>query len=161
MMDQTSIGNHLKEMKQIAPAGFAIACHVSFSSPTFLFQTYPKAWSDHYSANGLVMSDPTVAWSFANTGTRRWSEMVQDDSAGVLAAAADYGLTHGVTVSVDDNDSRTMASFARENADFDDASIKRLYELVAEVHQVTGEIRELSPETTQILRKMSVHIGPA
>ena len=50
----------LAELKEIAPAGFAIALHVGFNSPKFLFQTYPSKWLKEYSENGLVMNDPNT-----------------------------------------------------------------------------------------------------
>ena len=159
MADQSQIGETLQLMKTDAPAGFALAFHVRYSTPTYLFQTYPRAWADYYSQNGLVMSDPTVAWAFTSIGTHRWSDMADEDQAGVLTQAAEHGLKYGVSVAVLTDDSRSMASFARADREFTDAEAAHLHDLTRQVHDITKGLDDLSPETSQILRKMSVHVG--
>jgi len=61
MANQLEIHRLLEEVQKIATAGFALALHVRFTTPTFLFQTYDKEWLDYYSQNGFVMSDGFVA----------------------------------------------------------------------------------------------------
>jgi LuxR family transcriptional regulator len=105
-------------LKTIATAGFAPAFHVRFTTPTFLFQTYPKDWLDYYSQNGLVMSDPTVMWGFENTGAVDWAALQANDSAGVLAKAAEYGLKHGATYATEIDGSHSIGTFARTQTVF-------------------------------------------
>ena len=57
---RASIAAVLQDFDQRSPAGFAVALHFDFTTPTFLFQTYPKRWMDYYSAGGLVMHDPVA-----------------------------------------------------------------------------------------------------
>ena len=59
---QFEISETLDQLNQLAPTGYALGIHIEYTTPKFMFQTYPKAWLDYYSSNGLVMSDPMVAW---------------------------------------------------------------------------------------------------
>ncbi|MBR2574400.1 MAG: autoinducer binding domain-containing protein [Loktanella sp.] len=121
-----------------------------------MFQTYPKIWLDYYSRNGMIMSDPTVAWGFENTGTARWSEL--DDPAGVMQKAAEFGLAHGaVIVALSDND-RSICGFAKNAAEFTDAEIAELAQNVAALHALTADLSRLDPETVAQLRKMSIMV---
>ncbi len=138
------------------PAGFAIALHVRFTTPTYLFQTYPEEWIDHYSAAGLVMQDPTVAWAFGNTGTIRWRDLAAADPAGVLAAAAGHGLKFGFTYSQDRDSSTSLSSFSRTDRDFTDDEISDICALVDELHDLTANGASLGVETRDNLRRMSV-----
>jgi len=121
-----------------------------------MFQTYPKIWLDYYSRNGLIMSDPMVAWGFENAGTARWSEL--DDPAGVMQKAAEFGLAHGaVIVALSDND-RSICGFAKNAAEFTDAEIAELAENVAALHALTADLSRLAPETVAQLPRMSIMV---
>ncbi len=85
MQDQAGILRTVERLTALAPSGYAIALHVRFTTPTFLFQTYPREWIEVYTQRGYVMSDPTVMWGFSNTGRVRWSDLADQDSAGMLA----------------------------------------------------------------------------
>lgn len=150
------IASVLGELQISAPSGYAIALHVQFTTPTYLFQTYPESWSDYYSAAGLVMQDPTVAWAFEHTGTIRWRDLVDADSAGVFRAAADHGLTFGFTLSQDRDGSRSLSSFSRGDRDFSDAEIAAIEALADELHDLTANGASLSLNTREHLRDMSV-----
>lgn len=156
---EADITETLRTLKSQVPGGFAMAFHVRFATPTFLFQTYPKAWADHYSENGLVMSDPTVAWGFANTGTCRWSALDLPDPDNVIAQAATYGLNFGVTIAVDVDDSRSFASFADGQSEFTDAEIDAFHNNIKTLHATTAKLHKLSPEVSSNLRKMAVTVN--
>lgn len=160
MTTETQITNVLRDLKSDAPAGYALAFHVRFTTPTFLFQTYPKAWADYYSSHGLVMHDPTVAWGFENTGSQRWSNLTATDTAGVMSKAAEYGLRYGVTIATESNESRSLASFAREDREFTDAEIAHLRDQIALLHDATADTLALEPDTVTRLRKMAVTFIP-
>lgn len=159
MTTESDISKTLLDLKTSAPGGYALAFHIRFTTPTFLFQTYPKAWSDYYSQNGLVMSDPTVAWGFENLGTCRWSNLSEMDIAGVMAKASEFGLKYGVTIATEVDDSRSLTSFARSDREFSDTEIAALSEQVDTLHTMTAQINALSPEVAQNLRKMAVNVG--
>lgn len=156
MTDQPEIRNTLAELKKIATGGFAIAFHIRYTTPTFLFQTYSKEWLDYYSQNGLVLSDPTVAWGFENTGAIDWSELAATDTAGVLAKAAEFGLKFGSTCAIEDGADRSIGSFARADRAFSAEELALLTGYIESLHAATADIKTLSPELASELRMMSV-----
>ena len=148
------VANILQHQIEAAPAGYAIALHVRYSTPTFLFQSYDPEWTQIYSHQGLVLKDPTVAWAFLNTGTTRWSAL--DDPAGMLSTAAEHGLRYGVTVSLDEDGSKTMGSYAHDSREFTDDEVEGFVAVTKELHALTADIGALRPETAQRLKKMSI-----
>jgi LuxR family transcriptional regulator len=158
LMTQTQfeIGETMAKMGQASPYGYVVALHIEYTTPKFLFQTYTKKWLDYYSQNGLVMSDPTVMWSFENTGAIRWSGL--DDPAGVLIHAAEHGYVYGVSIAIDINNSRSMAGFARHDREFTDSEISEMAGLLEKLHIATTDKALLSAETIQQLKNMSVMV---
>lgn len=156
MTDQSKILDKLGLLKDLAPAGYALAMHVRFTAPTFLFQTYGREWLDHYSQQGLVMSDPTVLWGFENRGFVDWSELVSFDTANVLEQAASFGLGHGVTCSIGSEAQPSIGSFSRNDRPFTADEAQTLCEHLEALHQSTDNLEVLSPETAESLRTMSI-----
>ncbi len=148
----------LRRLRAQSPAGFAIALHVQFTTPRYLFQSYDKDWQDYYSANSLVMQDPTVRWGFANVGWVRWRDLAADDSAGVLTRAADYGARHGATFALTDGGSRSMASFARPDREISDIEIARIGADFRALHMATMGAEIMTPELHEMLRQMSIFL---
>ena len=133
-----------------------MALHVNFTTPTFLFQTYPKDWIDLYSQRGYLMADPTVHWAFSNTGRIRWSALVDTDPSGVLAESAAHGMRHGFTLATDRGGSQSLGSFTRGDRDFTDAEIDAIEVIFLAMHGFTVDLRTLEPETHAALKRMSV-----
>ncbi|WP_458790257.1 autoinducer binding domain-containing protein [Yoonia sp. MH D7] len=156
MSSQVEIRHILAALKETATGGFALAFHVRFTTPTFLFQTYPKDWLDYYSQKGLVMSDPTVAWGFENSGVISWADLRAEDTGAVLEKAAEFGLVYGATCAMQSDDSRSIGSFARADRDFTPQERDMLNDKLQILHRATASIKELSPETATALRTMSV-----
>ena len=153
---QLQITNILGRFNSLVPDGYAIGLNIAYTTPRFMFQTYPKVWLDYYSCNGLLMSDPMVAWGFEHAGTARWSEL--DDPAGVMKKAAEFGLTHGaVVVALSDND-RSICGFAKASGEFTDSEIAELAENVTTLHNLTADLLRLEPDTVEQLRKMSIMV---
>jgi LuxR family transcriptional regulator, quorum-sensing system regulator SdiA len=156
MTKRASIAAFLHELDQRSPAGFAIALHIRFASPTYLFQTYPKRWMDHYSSAGLVMHDPTVGWGLNNVGHVRWADLEAFDVKGVLEQAKDFGILNGVAVAVLISGSRSIASFARADRDYDATEIGALEDLLAQLHRATIGLSELSASDRRALTELSI-----
>ncbi|EBA11410.1 autoinducer binding domain-containing protein [Roseobacter sp. CCS2] len=153
---QFEISEALGQLNKLAPTGYALGIHIEYTTPKFMFQTYPKAWLDYYSSNGLIMSDPMVAWAFQEVGARRWSDL--DDPAGVMIKAAEHGMTHGVVVSVASEDSRTICGFANAEREFTDEEIAQIEDHVARIHENTADTAQLDPATIEQLKKMSIMV---
>ena len=158
MAHRTSIATLLRELDHRSPAGFAIALHIRFTAPAYLFQTYPKRWMDHYSEHGMVVNDPTVHWGVQNLGRIRWSELERMDSAGVLEAAKDFGLMNGVTVALYRGGARSIASFARADRDYDACEMEEIEELLTQLHDTTADLPKLTPTDRRALRELSVRL---
>lgn len=148
----------LRRLRSRSPAGFAIALHIQFTTPRYLFQAYEKEWLDYYSSHGLVMHDPTVRWGFANTGSIRWSELAKDDPAGVLASAGEHGARFGVAFAFTDGGSRTMAGFARGDREMSDLDIAALGGDLRKLHLRTLGTEFLAPELHETLKRLSIYL---
>ena len=139
-----------------SPAGFAIAFHIRFTRPDFLFQTYSKTWTDIYSQSGFVMHDPIVRWGFENTGAIRWSML--DDPVGVLEKARPHGLVYGFACAVENGGTRSVAGFARAGLAVARpvGDLAAIAAQVATLHDETAKAGALSAETREELRQMSI-----
>lgn len=158
MAETAGIAALLHDLDRRSPAGFAIALHIRFTAPTYLFQTYPRRWLDHYSAQGFVLHDPTVRWALANSGHILWSELEAIDTHHVLDRAKDFGLMNGVAVSVTDSTSRSIASFARADRDYDVAEIDALRDGLRSLHRQTAFPGTLNAEQQRALTELSVRL---
>lgn len=156
MDSPTGIRECLVDLKELAPSGFAMALHIKFTTPTYLFQTYPKPWIDYYSHNGLVMRDPTVAWGFDNIGAIRWQELANEDMAGIIPEASKYGMKFGFTYSLERSESRSLTSFTSPGNDFTDAQIVDICAIVDKMHDSTLSLTALSAEIRAELKRMSI-----
>lgn len=153
-----AIGPILRRLRKGSPAGFAIALHVKFTAPRYLFQAYDSGWLETYNRDGLVIHDPTVRWAFENTVTVRWGDLAPDGAVNVFERAARYGLAYGVTVAVDEGGSRSMASFARPDRDLTDDEAAAALADVTELHHLTCTAERLSPRTHETLKQLSVFL---
>ena len=156
MDSSTGIRECLSDLMGLAQSGFAIALHIKFTTPTYLFQTYPKPWIDYYSHNGLVMRDPTVIWGFDNIGVIRWQDLSNEDTAGIIPEASKYGMKFGFTYSLDRSESRSLSSFTSPGDDFTDQEIADICAIVDKVHDSTLSLTALSAESRAELKRMSI-----
>jgi LuxR family transcriptional regulator len=158
MLREAKIDNALRQLRGLSPRGFAIALHVKFTSPRYLFQAYDKEWLDLYSREGLVLSDPTIPWAFSNIGTIRWSELAPLDSAGLFARAASHGLTYGVTVGVRGGASHSMASFCRPDREYTADEAGQVEAAVQLMHDMTLNASIQTPALHNTLRQLSIFL---
>jgi len=158
MTQKASIAALLHEMDSRSPSGFALALHVQFTRPTFLFQTYAKRWMDRYSSAGMVVHDPLVHWGLQNSGRVRWSDLEAIDTHGVLESAKDFGLMNGSCVSFVDAGSRTIGGFARADRDFTDAEVDSLEADLRRLHRATLHMRSLSSADERALTALSIRL---
>ena len=155
MDNRAKIAGFITEVDRMCPAGFALGLHIDYTTPRFMFQTYPKKWVETYNARGLLMHDPVVQWGFEHTGFIRWRELVDDDPKGVMGQAKRYGMSHGVTISTDVGKSRSVGGFARSDRDYLDVEIDELHDLVMRLHHETLALKELSDSDVIALKMLS------
>ena len=138
---------------------FAIALHIRFSAPRYLFQSYRSDWTELYSRFGMVLQDPTVRWGLQNTGAIRWSALEADaKGAEVMQLAAGHGLRYGFTLSSGTLGSRSIASFVRSDRECTDGEIGAVAVDFSELHRLTLNLRSLTPRFHEALRQMSIHL---
>ncbi len=80
-----------------------------FTAPTYMFLTYPPEWRATCSQTGYVSADPTVQWRTAHNGHVSRADLSKGDDSGIFAHSAPFGMAHGVTVTADEDDSRSLA----------------------------------------------------
>jgi LuxR family transcriptional regulator len=154
--NENSVSRALGRLHEVSPAGYALGFHIRMMTPTYVFQTYPKAWLDYYSSNGLIMVDPMVAWGFTNEGTERWSNLTDD--SGVMKLAAEYGMKYGVVVAMVTGNSRSLGGLARSDRDFTQEEIDRIVTDTRLIHDATADTGSLAPETVEHLKRMAIMV---
>ena len=152
MSGRAEINAILARMRKLAPSGYFVGMHIRFAAPLMQFQTYPKGWSDHYSANAYALRDPTIAWGFSQEGACRWADIDVPDPFGLFTEAKLFGLTYGLTVSCGPVRSRTISSFARSDRDFLDAEVEKITHLVRRLHDITEPPESLTTAQIEALR---------
>lgn len=151
-MPRAEINAILAGLKKQAPMGYYVGLHIRFAAPIMQFQTYPREWTEHYSANAYALRDPTIAWGFSTTGATRWSSMPIPDPFGILADAASYGLNYGMTVSCGPIRSRTIASCAHDKREFTNDEVDTISTLVRRLHDITEPPESLTKAQQEALR---------
>ena len=147
----TTIESLLKELDDFSPSGYAVGLHIYVTAPKVLIQTYDKEWMEYYAEHRMLLTDPTVFWAMTNSGTRRWSDLAELDTGGVLKAAARHGLVHGVLVSVGGAQSRSLLNSARPDRPHTDEEIERMELILLTLHSRTADDAYLSDRDRAVL----------
>lgn len=147
----TGLDFELRKLSVLSPKGYFVGLHIRFTSPLLTFQTYDQAWLDHYTDNGYVLRDPMTAWGFSTTGVIRWSDERLMDPFGLFKEAATYGLKYGMTVACGPISSRTIASFARDDREFETHEMEQVQNIVLRLHDITEPPESLSRSQIEAL----------
>lgn len=142
----------LHQLSLVAPAGYSVGLHIRFTTPLFTYQTYDQSWIDHYTENGFALRDPVVAWGFSTTGSIRWSDPKLLDPFKLFDEAANYSLNFGCTVACGPIKSRSIASFARADREFEDREIAAIQTIVHRLHDMTEPPEELTKAQIEALK---------
>lgn len=152
--EEQVVSQLLDQIGALCDTGYLLAVHIRYTRPSLMYRTYPQAWIDSYSERGFMMTDPVVHWGLANTGVALWSDLSAQDPAGVVAAAADYGLHNGWTYAVGPTVARTIASMTKSGADFTESQRAGLIALVDQLHGLTEDFDHLPTATQEALRAL-------
>lgn len=155
-MPERILGQIVENLSTAGSAGFAIALHLNYTSPRYMLQSYPTAWSDRYARNGYLMMDPTVHWGLENEGWIRWADLTSYDAAGLFAEAAEHGLHYGVTSVILARGSRSIAGFSRADRDYTDDEAAVIHGQMSELHDLTLHAHSLPPVLHDLLRRLSI-----
>lgn len=135
-----------------APAGYAVGLHMGFNAARVAATTYPEAWIDAYTADGMALDDPVMLWAFANFGTIRWSALANDDPKQVLCRARAWGLNFGAVVSCGTPKVRSIAGFSRSDREFTDTELSDMQHLFQGLHDDLSPDDALSEMQIEALR---------
>ncbi|MCW1919699.1 autoinducer binding domain-containing protein [Rhodobacter sp. KR11] len=141
-------------LQALCDTGYALAIHIRLTRPTLLYQTYDAAWSDHYSENGYMLSDPVVHWGLENAGTVFWADLADKDPEGVLKSAAAHGLHHGWTIARGDRFDKTIAGMTRSDRAHTAEEQVEIQEIVAEIHAMTADFVTWPPALQEQARRL-------
>lgn len=155
---RASVAALLHDLDRRSPAGCAIGLHIRFTTPRYMFQSYPKRWMDQYSGSGLFAQDPTVRWGMSNVGWILWGDLEPIDSHGVLERAKDFGIMNGVTIALLIEGSRSIASFARSDRDYERSEITDLELIFKNLHRTTASFEALTDDDRLALKDLSVRL---
>ncbi len=162
MIKSEKINHQLQRLVETCDWRFAVGLRIRFNHPTLLYQTYPAAWVEYYAQNGLLFFDPTVRWGMTHTGTITWAELEPGDTAGVFRQARDYGLAHGIAVSVGDGQMRSMGFFAHSERPLTAEETAVALDVVTTLHQLTDGVPDLPADRIAALQALGDTIrGPA
>lgn len=151
---EPEIAQLLGDLGAICDTGFALAIHIRYTRPTLLFQTYAQTWSDHYSEQGYMMTDPVVRWGLTNTGSVIWDTLRDQDPEGVITAAVAHGLTNGWTYALGPTGSRTIAGLTKSGAAFTPDQTAKAIAIVNAMHDLTEHFDQFSPARQENLRRL-------
>lgn len=138
------------------PAGFAVGLHVAYTTPRYLLQSYAAEWRERYARAGYLMVDPSVHWGLANSGWIRWRDLPRSGEPDIIAEAARHGMPFGVTIAALARGSRSIASFARNDRDYESGEASRIEAHVLELHERTLNVHALPPSVHDLLRRLSI-----
>lgn len=151
-MSDDPVQDYLSRLDQIAPEGYNFGFHIRYSRPKLVRMTYATGWSERYAARSYILCDPAVIWPLIHDGACRWSEIDLPDPLGVMAAAAEHGYRHGVSVGTGAAGSRSLGACARGDREFHDDEIAEIEEIVRSVHALLAEGGVLKPHQSDALR---------
>ncbi|MEJ6709031.1 MAG: autoinducer binding domain-containing protein [Amylibacter sp.] len=154
-MEKVGYDKQLRQLEELAPAGYVLGLHIRYNSATLMFRTYPEAWMNVYTQNGYMMTDPLVAWGVANQGCSRWSALTVPDPNNVLKQAREFDLNYGIAVSCGLETSRTIGGFARSDREFTDQEIQDVHDIVLHMHRETAPDVSLTPPQVAALRLLA------
>lgn len=142
----------LKKLSLLSAAGYFIGLHIRYAAPLMQFSTYNQEWLDHYTEKAFALRDPTIAWGFSTEGACRWSEFTIPDPFELFEEAKEFGLEFGLSVSCGPVSSRTIASFARADRDFNDNEIEEISLIIRRLHDKTEPPESLTKAQIEALR---------
>jgi LuxR family transcriptional regulator, quorum-sensing system regulator SdiA len=142
------------EFRTLAEAGYYVGIRVGFAFPLVERNCLPERWIREYTAGGLIVHDPAMAWAYANRGIVRMAGLAAADGQGVLELARYHGLNHGAVASVldpDDSGERSFGFFYRSDRAFEDDELLRLEAALAAAHRAHRRPRNLTAAELETL----------
>jgi len=138
---------HSEWPAKFAPAGHYIAIRVGFAFPILEQNCLPEAWIREYTASGLLVYDPAMAWAYRNRGFVRTRDLAAGDGQGVLELAKYHGLTFGAVVCCIDSDEggeRSFGFFFRSDREYATLELEQLHAGLLASHRAYARPKNLT-----------------
>lgn len=148
-----TVAGLLGRLQALCDTGFALAAHIRYTRPTLLFQTYDRAWAEHYSEKGYMLSDPTVHWGLSHVGAMDWDQLTSQDPEGIIADARGYGLHNGWTYATGPATSRSLGSMTRASP-FTPEQRADVIAIIDAIHAQTDGFESFTPKMQEALRAL-------
>ena len=145
---------HSEGPRRLAPAGHYIAIRISFAFPVVEQNCLPEAWVREYTASGLLVHDPAMAWAYQNQGFVRTRDLVAEDRQGVLELAKYHGLNFGAVVCCIDEDlgsERSFGFFFRSDREYTTLELEQLHAGVLAAHRAYARPKNLTEAELETL----------
>lgn len=151
-----------QEIASIASKGFTFCVNVSIMNPQLVFLTYPVEWSDYYRKHFFTIRDPVLHWASYSEGYTRWSDVPGHDGPAytrrVMEVARTYGLNYGgvfVTRNKEPQRRKCFLTAAREDRQFTDTEMERLWELFLQGLDTLKGSSGMSPSEITVLQLLA------
>lgn len=120
-----------KRLNEIATSGWTFGHRYSWKGPQHFESHFSPEWQEIYERNQYQVCDPVVLWLCKPAITRfrsaRWSEMnTIVDFRGIMAHAANYGLSYGAAFTRRFNVEISFMCPARRDREFTDAEMDEM-----------------------------------
>jgi DNA-binding CsgD family transcriptional regulator len=118
----------LDRVGKIADKGFRILLGLSRSHPhRYEANTLEKSWRDAYCAANLKDTDPSLNWSYGNTGEIRLSDIPKDEkSEDFYKIAKDNGLMNVTVIAFDHRGERVYVLAGHDVETLDDIALTEI-----------------------------------
>jgi LuxR family transcriptional regulator, quorum-sensing system regulator SdiA len=140
--------------RSLAPAGYYIAIRVGFAFPVLEQNCLPEAWIREYTASGLLVHDPAMAWVYQNQGYVRTRDLVAGDGQGVLELAKYHRLNFGAAVcctDANDGGERSFGFFFRSDREFATTELEQLHADILVAHRAHARPKNLTTAELETL----------
>lgn len=155
-MDKFNAMDYVVKLDNLCPGGYTVALNCSFAGPKYLLTSYPKKWQREYSEKGYLGCDPAFQWAVLNRGRIHWNELEKIDEKAVLAAAKEYGLNFGFTISFMYDSTLNFVNAARRDRNYTSEEIDRIYDEVVGLVNAVSESDGFSEDDVAFLTRLSV-----
>lgn len=165
-----------RDMQSLSDTLSALVARLGFTRPTYgllvpseralaaegLISSYDPAWLDRYFRQGYLREDPVIVHGLRRIGAFAWREIPDEDQSAigrqVLHEAMDFGIDHGLTVSIRGGGLAGLFSALADGSDRDRAEALSLgrdpFTAVALVaHEQAARLRRRSNSAGPLTRR--------
>jgi LuxR family transcriptional regulator, quorum-sensing system regulator SdiA len=153
-MLEASAGLQPDHFAPFAPAGHYVAIRISFVFPMAERNCLPETWVQEYTASGLLVHDPAMAWAHQHQGWIRTRELAGEDHQGVLELAKYHGLHFGAVACCLDpapGGQRSFGFFFRGDRDYTEAEMRTLHGCLLAAHEAYARPTNLTDAELETL----------